>query len=138
MEALLDRFTEIGYLDDAAAARAWARRRLEGRPMGRRLLEEDLKERGIVPALVRAVLEESYGGGEEEALAVRAARKRLGALGGDSRARERLLRHLQGRGFPPGVCFRAAAEVLGARSEMPEMDEESDLPDAGERQGSEG
>ena len=119
LESLLDRFTEIGYLDDAAAARAWARHRLEARPMGRRLLEEELRARGVAAPLVRAVLEEYYGEGEELRLALRAARKRLGALGGgeDPRARARLLRHLQGRGFPAGVCFRAAAEALGAPGE---------------------
>lgn len=128
LEALLDRFTGIGYLDDAAAARAWARRRLEGRPMGRRLLEEELRGKGAAPALVRAVLEEFYGEGEELGLALRAARKRRGALGGegDPRARARLLRHLQGRGFPAGVCLRAAAEVLGAAGADPDAEARED------------
>jgi len=114
IESLLDRFTELGYLDDAAAARAWARGRLEGRPMGRRLLEEELRGRGLSPSILRAVLEELYGEGEERRLAVAAARKRARSLGKDDpqRARQRLLRHLLGRGFPMGICIQAADDAL--------------------------
>ncbi|MEK6709717.1 MAG: regulatory protein RecX [Nitrospinota bacterium] len=126
LDALLGRFAEIGYLNDAAAARAWARRRLEGRPMGRRLLREDLHGRGIAPALAEEVLAECYGEGEEQRLALRAARKRLAALGGRDGARGRLLRHLQGRGFPAGVCIHAAQEALGSSGDGLDAEEWTD------------
>ena len=112
---LLDRFAEIGYLNDEAAARNWARHRLGGRPMGRRRLAMELRGRGIAPPLLETVLDEFFPEGSEGEFARLAARKRLRGGGGekDSRSRERLIRFLLGRGFPQAISVRVAAEFCG-------------------------
>jgi len=118
LEALLERLAGLGYLDDGAAARGWARRRLESRPMGRRLMEGELRARGVPAEILAAVLSDFYGGEAERELALRAAEKRLRAWGGTDapRARDRLLRFLQGRGFQAQVCLSVADEVLTGRA----------------------
>jgi regulatory protein len=109
----------LGYLDDAAYARARARDLLARGRAGPRLAEQRLQRDGIGRAEARAAiagaLEEvdARGGARAEdalcrALAARRARGvRLDAL--DPRARARLARFLLGRGFAGGVVAR----VLG-------------------------
>ncbi|MEE9273996.1 MAG: regulatory protein RecX [bacterium] len=115
VDVLLDRLTEIGYLDDEAAARGWARHRLEVRPMGRRRLAAELAEKGIARESLEAVLEEAYPEGVERELALRAARKR--GLGAGPGSRERMVRFLRGRGFPFGCCLEAAGALEAAAGE---------------------
>ena len=114
VEALLDRYAEIGYLDDEAAARSWVRRRLNARPMGRRAMARELGGIGVSAEIAERALAEGYREGGEIECARRAARKRLKALRGKDKLRERLLRFLKGRGFPAGVCIQAADEAAGA------------------------
>lgn len=122
VETLLDRLIRLGYLDDAAAARSWIRRRSEDRPMGRRMLERELRQRGVTESVRRAALDEAYGERDELTRALEAGGKRLRSLrpGEDPRARERLLRFLKGRGFPASVCLEAAETLLGGVKEAEE------------------
>jgi regulatory protein len=109
----------LGYLDDAAYARARARAlvapgRLGPRLAERRLVAEGL-ERGRARAAIEAALTDAAGreGGEGEADLCRALaerRARTADLAGlEPRARARLSRFLLGRGFSGA----AVARVLG-------------------------
>jgi regulatory protein len=113
----------LGYLDDAAWARARARALLGPGRAGPRLAERRLVQAGIDPARARdavaaAVADaaadsgEATAGGGEAALCRALAERRastsdLGAL--EPRARARLARFLLGRGFSGPVVAR----VLG-------------------------
>jgi regulatory protein len=109
----------LGYLDDAAYARARARGLVTGGRAGPRLAERRLRSAGIAEGAareaIRAALEEAtgVGGGSAEvalcqALAERRAKGPVAAL--DARARARLARWLLGRGFAGPVVAR----VVGA------------------------
>jgi regulatory protein len=109
----------LGYLDDAAYARARARALVAPGRLGPRLAERRLVAAGIDPGRARAAVasavaeETAAAGGEGEAALCRALaerRARTGDLGAlDDRARARLARFLLGRGFAGPVVAR----VLG-------------------------
>jgi regulatory protein len=113
----------LGYLDDAAYARARARSLTAPGRLGPRLAERRLVSAGIAPpaaraavaaALAEADLPGARGGGEaaEAALARALAEKRAGDVPLDAlgeRDRARLARFLLGRGF----SGRAVSRVLG-------------------------
>lgn len=109
----------LGYLDDAAYARARARSLLAPGRAGPRQAEQKLVREGIASADARAVVREALAGdGEREAGAAERALCRALAerrAGGqplaelDQGARARLARFLVGRGFAGSVV----ASVLG-------------------------
>lgn len=109
--------SRLGYLDDAAYAKARARALVGSGRLGPRMAERRLRTAGIGAgaareAIAAALAEAGEGGGSEvslcRALAERRARTtELAAL--DARARRRLGRFLVGRGFSGSVVAR----VLG-------------------------
>jgi regulatory protein len=91
--ATLERLAELGYLDDAAFARWWAEQRDRHAPRGRRMIEAELRQRGVPRELI------------EEFRAEHAAPDRVledASLPGTEaeRARDALERHLRGRPLP--------------------------------------
>lgn len=106
VEHTLDRMEELGYLDDADFAAAFARDRIRLRPCGVRRLRSDLFSRGVSPEDARrgieaAMVEEAV---TEEALLDRVASaraRRLSATAPDV-SRRRLFGYLARRGFAPG------------------------------------
>ncbi len=120
IEDLLDRLESIGYLNDAEAARNWAARRIRSRPMGRRSMEQELKRLGLSDSIIEDAVSRTYEDRTELEHARRAAEKRLKALGGKDKVRDRLLRFLQGRGFSVQICFQAAENVLNCRKQHEE------------------
>ena len=46
-EAVLDRYVEVGLIDDAAYARAWVSSRQAGRGLARRALSAELRAKGV-------------------------------------------------------------------------------------------
>ncbi|HUL57896.1 MAG TPA: RecX family transcriptional regulator [Anaeromyxobacteraceae bacterium] len=119
----------LGYLDDAAYARARARALLAPGRLGPRMAERRLVAAGVPQARVREAIAEALagggGGGEgtsagepaEVALCRELARRRSrsadpAAL--DDRARQRLARFLLGRGFAGSVVARVVGLWLDA------------------------
>jgi regulatory protein len=111
--AVLERFTEVGLVDDAAFAQAWVEARHRGRGLGRRALAHELHARGIGPAESAAALD-SLGAEQEEASARELVRRRLGATRGlDQVARVRRLGGMLARkGYPPGLALRVVREAI--------------------------
>lgn len=102
--ATLDRLRGLGYLDDAAYARFYAETQQASRPRSRRLLQVELRRRGVAPP----VAEEATEGVSDEDAAYLAAQRRVGALRGleYQRFRERLGSFLTRRGFSYEVARR--------------------------------
>jgi len=104
---------EIGYLDDEAFGRQWALECLERKPMGARLLRQELIRRGLGNALATAIVREAVDENREHEMALEAARKKLKAVGAGSpeKVRERLYRFLVGRGFSYDLAQHVVEEV---------------------------
>jgi regulatory protein len=76
----IERLKEQGYLNDRRVATAWARGRLQMKPMGPYRLSRELETKGVDSQLVREVLEEVYDE-SEESVARRAMASKLSACG---------------------------------------------------------
>ena len=110
---LLDRFEEVGLVDDAAFARAWVESRQPGRGLARRALAQELRRKGVDDEVARAALDEVDPDDEVEA-ARALVRRRLRTVRDLDRdvAVRRLTGMLARKGYPAGVCFRVVREEL--------------------------
>jgi SOS response regulatory protein OraA/RecX len=112
-----------GLHSDRRFAEAWCRDCLLSKAVGPRYLEAKLREKGVAPGLAARAAAEAMAGTDEDELARRAAAARWRKLrrGGDARRDlAKVVRHLLGRGFAPGVAQRAAREC------EPQPDDEQD------------
>jgi regulatory protein len=119
---LLDRFEEVGLVDDAAFAREWVAQRQEGRGLARRALAQELRRKGIDDEVAREALDE-IDPADEEAAARDLVRKKLRSLGrvDDATATRRLVGMLARKGYPSGLCFAVVRDELAAADrEVPE------------------
>ena len=117
-DEVLDRFTEVGLIDDAAYANAWVGTRHRGRGLARPVLRRELQSKGIAAQLVEDALDAIDDAAELDrarALAVRRLPS-LARLDAPSRQR-RLIGFLMRRGYPVGVAAQVTREVLGAQRE---------------------
>jgi regulatory protein len=90
--ATMERLTAIGQADDLAFARWWADERDRHGPRGRRLLEAELRQRGVPQNVIQEL---------RSAAPNAAAEEREGVPGTEpERARIALERHLRGRPLP--------------------------------------
>jgi regulatory protein len=110
---LLDRFEEVGLVDDGAFARAWVQSRQAGRGLARRALAAELRRKGIDDEDARAALDEVDPDDEVEA-ARRLVRRKLRTAARLDRvtATRRLTGMLARKGYPAGTCFRVVREEL--------------------------
>ncbi len=112
-DEVLDRFTEVGLLDDAAFARDWVAAGVR-RQRGRRVLAQELAQKGVARELIDEALAAQEPGGDLEA-ALTLARRRARSLAGlDRQVRyRRLVGVLQRRGFSAPVVSEVVRQVLG-------------------------
>jgi regulatory protein len=103
ISAVLERLERLGYVDDAAFVRWWTEQRDRHSPRGRRLIEAELRQRGIgreeLEALRETWQEPERSPGDEHLPATDA-----------ERAAVALARHLRGRTIPDD---RQAVQRLG-------------------------
>jgi len=57
----LEKLCSLNYLNDETFARNWARSRAETRGYGPKRIEQELRTKGVAPALVREVVGETFG-----------------------------------------------------------------------------
>ena len=117
-DRVLDRFTEVGLVDDAAYAEILVRSRHAERGMSRRALAMELRRKGVDDEVAREALEQVDDVDEEHA-ARALARKKLRATRGLDR--EVRLRRAYGalgrRGYGGSLVSRVVREELAAESE---------------------
>src|SRR5688500_3861526 len=89
----LERLAELGYLDDAAFARWWGEQRDRHAPRGHRMIEAELRQRGVPREVIEAYR-------DTHAAPERAAEDETLPANEPDRAREALDRHLRGRPMP--------------------------------------
>ncbi|GAA4903194.1 hypothetical protein GCM10025789_22530 [Tessaracoccus lubricantis] len=114
-DELIDRFREVGLIDDAAFAQALATTRSEFGLRGRSRIRQELQSKGIDREIADDVLAQLSPEDEREA-ALTLARRRVRSLTGLERqvARRRLAGVLARRGFSGGIVNAVLEEVLGA------------------------
>jgi regulatory protein len=139
--SVLDRYDEVGMIDDAAFARAWVSSRHHGRGLARRALASELRQRGVDKELVGEALQE-VDEQTEAATARELVDRRLRSAG--SASPDVLLRRLVGvlarKGYPPGLAIRVVKEALAdaadertaSYAELLDPDATSDLIGDGE------
>jgi regulatory protein len=117
----ISRLHEWRYLDDADFARRWVENRAAHRPRGRRLLQQELRHKGIDTETAREAIDnvDLDETGAAEAL----ARRRLPAYAGDEPAaiRRRLAAYLARRGYGYDVIRIALDRAIGEAEEMDEV-----------------
>ncbi|MBO0842651.1 MAG: regulatory protein RecX [Nocardioides sp.] len=116
---LLDRFEEVGLVDDEAFARAWIASRQPGKGLARRALAQELRRKGIDDDTAREALDEIDPDDEREA-GRRLVRRKLRSLErfDEQTKTRRLVGMLARKGYPAGVAFGIVKEELGADGDI--------------------
>jgi regulatory protein len=114
-QAVLDRFTEVGLIDDAEYARMLVRARLEDRGLARRALRVELRRKGIddeVASMALRAVDEDL----EETTARELARRRLAGSRGLAREvrMRRAVAMLGRKGYSSGLAVKIVCELLAA------------------------
>ncbi len=110
---LLDRFEEVGLIDDDAFARAWVASRQPGKGLARRALAQELRRKGIDDEVAKQALDEVDPADEEAAARVLVRRKlRTLARVDDTVATRRLVGLLARKGYPSGLAFSVVRQEL--------------------------
>ncbi len=112
---LLDRFEEVGLVDDEAFARAWIASRQPGKGLAGRALAQELRRKGVDDEIVREAVAE-IDPDDEESAARRLVRKKLRSVGGLERdkATRRLVGMLARKGYSSGLAFAVVRQELDA------------------------
>jgi regulatory protein len=133
-EAVLNRFTDAGLIDDAAFARAWVESRHHSRGLSKRSLSAELRRHGVDNDEIREAVD-VLDPEQEVATARRLVERKLASS--RSRPPEARVRQAAGmlarKGYPPGLAFRLIREVMQEEgAELDEFDADAYLdPDAG-------
>ncbi|WP_373319513.1 regulatory protein RecX [Rugosimonospora africana] len=131
---VLDRYDEVGLIDDAAFAKAWVASRHHGKGLARRALANELNKRGVDSELVGAALEEIDQDTEAATARALVDRKlRTMSTAPPEAVFRRLVGMLARKGYPPGLAITAVKEALAAREDevgaVSDVVDPDDLPD---------
>jgi regulatory protein len=130
-DQVIERLLEMGYLDDAAFARAWVDSRDRARPRGSSALRSELRRKGVPDSTILEILDEraatgaapiagvtatmtpTDGEADREA-ARRLLERRASALSREAdlrRRRQKAYALLARSGFPPDICQALASSA---------------------------
>ncbi len=112
-QRVLDRFAEIGLIDDRALTEAYVETGHSHHGLARRGLAVKLRRRGVADTVVADAV--GAIGGEREEVAARAlVARRLRSLSGIGRAAKtrRLVGLLARKGYPSGLAYRVVRDLL--------------------------
>ena len=126
-EAVLDRFTELGLIDDAALADTFTQARHHGRGDAGRAIAVHLRRRGVADDVIKDAIAQ-IDPASEAAAARSLARTRLARMGSPDSvdpvaATRRLTGLLARRGYSSAVAFSAVRDVLAERQQSIEADD---------------
>jgi regulatory protein len=117
-EQVLERFEDVGLIDDQAFANAWVESRHRGRGLARRALARELRHRGVDTELVTEAVELLDSDQEEETARELVRRRLPGTRGLD---RDRRIRRLAGmlarKGYLEGMSLRVVRDALAAEGD---------------------
>ena len=111
---LLDRFTEVGLIDDASYARQWVESRHRSRGLAPRALAQELRRKGVGDEETKAALEQIDDDQRTAARALVDNKKLRSMRGLDPQVATRRLAGLLARkGYSAGLAFSVVREALG-------------------------
>lgn len=129
-ETVLDRFTEVGLVDDGAYARAWVESRYASRGLSRRALTQELSARGVAPDTAADAVAALDSDDEEQAARTLVARRLSATAGLPQRTRiRRLVAMLARKGYSSGLAITVVREALNGEDEPEQAVEDADLLD---------
>jgi len=115
IKKIVDRFTDLGYLNDKDFARQWARSLAVSRLWGDRKIEASLFEKGISRDLIKEAVVEAREEKDEKRAIEELVEKRLrkeSEFGVFSyKGKRRVTQSLAGRGFPVGLILDVLKEM---------------------------
>ena len=114
VERLIDQAQEAGLIDDRLFAKLWVEDRMTNRPLARRAIVRELREKGVDPALVEQAVRAGYPESKEPEVALRLARarfERLASLGDAEKRVRRMLGFLDRRGFARDLAYRIVRQL---------------------------
>lgn len=117
-DQVLDRFTEVGMIDDALFAQLWVSSRSRSKGLAGSALRQELRRKGVDDAAAAEALA-TIDPDTELAGARALVDRRLPATAGlppDARIR-RLAGMLARKGYPAGTAFRVVREALAAEGD---------------------
>ncbi|WP_342453296.1 MULTISPECIES: regulatory protein RecX [Kocuria] len=123
---VLDRFQEVGLVDDVSFAQTFVRSRAETRKLARPALRRDLQAKGIDPDVAEAALQQRTDEQERQDALELVRRKapsgeQLATQMAERSTRDKLTRRLVSmlarKGYAPGMAFDVVKEVLGELSQ---------------------
>lgn len=122
---VLDRFSDVGLIDDAMFAQAWVESRHAGRGLAKRALAFELRRRGVEPSVIDHAVSTLPAEQEEQTARAIVAAKLASTRALEPAARTRRLAGMLGRkGYPPGLAFRVVRDALSdegvAEDELPD------------------
>jgi regulatory protein len=100
IENAIETWIKQGYLDDHKFAEQWVQERVQFKFKGSRILQEELRQKGVSSPIIQIVLE-NIDDGHEKNGCLQLARKKIKSLGDleDYRNKAKLFQYLQRRGF---------------------------------------
>lgn len=122
IEAVLDRFEEVGLVDDAQFAGLWVEGQ-QRRMKSTRALRNELRLKGVDAEVIDEALADTADDADYSAALALAQKKVRSMRGLEPQVRyRRLAGALARRGFAAGLCHRVLSEVLDAEAEGAEFE----------------
>jgi regulatory protein len=109
---VLDRYGEVGMVDDQAFARAWVTSRHHGKGLARRALADELRRKGVDAESVGTALDELDPGTEVETARALVERKLRTDRGAPDAQFRRLVGMLARKGYAPGLAMRVVKDAM--------------------------
>jgi regulatory protein len=122
IERVIARLRDWKYIDDEAFARFWVENRESNRPRGRRLLEQELRSKGVERETVANAIDDAEIDELAGALEIARAKSRSYRDLDEPVMKRRLGAFLARRGYGYGVIKQVLDQLIGGDEEEPELD----------------
>lgn len=118
-DRVLERFDEVGLVDDEAFAGQWVRSRHHHRGLGRRAIAQELRRKGVAKEIADEALTEVDAESEQararELVAKKIRTVKVGTREERASASRRLVGMLARKGYGAGVAYTVVREAIAAR-----------------------
>jgi len=106
VDAAIEKLCGFNFINDETFARNWALSRAQSQGYGPRRIEQELKTKGVVDAVIRAVVKEIFDQEDEEKRARKILEKQFSSEDfQEPRVLRRAVAFLQRRGYSSKVIF---------------------------------